>query len=63
MIELKPCPFCGGAAKTSDTTTDLENRFEWGWIGCQECRVFVNYINNPRGRKQAEDAWNRRVEE
>lgn len=61
MPELKKCPFCGGEAKTSHFTTDPENKFEFGWIGCQECRVFINYINNERGRKQAVNAWNRRA--
>lgn len=61
MAELKPCPFCGGEAKTSFTTTDLENKFEFGWIGCQRCRCFINYINNSRGLKEATEAWNRRT--
>lgn len=59
--KLKPCPLCGGDAKTSDTTTDPQNKFRFGWIGCQDCQVFINYINNTGGRKKAEDAWNRRV--
>lgn len=58
---LLPCPFCGGEAKTSDTTTDEENKFKFGWIGCQECRVFINYINNQRGKLEASAAWNRRA--
>ena len=63
MSELKPCPFCGGEATSSEKTTDPKNTFEFGWIGCQQCRCFINYINNSRGKKQAEDAWNRRVGE
>lgn len=62
MEELKPCPFCGGEAKTSDTATNKENKFEFGWIGCQECRVFINYINNQRGKSEAIAAWNRRAQ-
>lgn len=53
-----PCPFCRGEAKTSETTTDKENKFEFGWIGCQHCRCFINYINNERGKRQAIKAWN-----
>ena len=59
---LKSCPFCGGEAKTSQGTTDPDNEFEFGWIGCQECQCFINYINNPTGKRLATQAWNRRAE-
>ena len=62
-IELKPCPFCGGEAKTSWGTVDPDNEFYFGWIGCQKCRCFINYINNNRGLKEATEAWNRRVDD
>lgn len=61
MDNLKPCPFCGGDARMSETTTDRENKFEFGWIGCQKCRCFINYINNSRGKRKAVEVWNRRV--
>ena len=61
--ELKPCPFCGGEATTSEKTTDKTNAFEFGWIGCQKCRCFINYINNARGKQEATEAWNRRIGE
>ena len=57
---LVPCPLCGGETKTSETTTDKENKFEFGWIGCQHCRCFINYINNEKGKRQAIEAWNTR---
>ena len=62
MAELKPCPFCGGEAKMSENTTDPTNSFEFGWIGCQKCRCFINYYNNIRGRQEAIEAWNKRTE-
>ena len=43
--KLKPCPFCGGAAKASFLTTDPDNAFDLGWIGCQNCRCFISHIN------------------
>ena len=61
--ELKPCPFCGRKATTSEETTDPTNGFDIGWIGCQKCRCFINYINNVRGKREATEAWNRRVGE
>lgn len=60
--ELKPCPYCGGEAVTSFQTTDPENKFAFGWIGCQKCRCFINYINNAKGLKEAAEAWNRRAD-
>lgn len=62
-MELKPCPFCGGEAKASFTTTDPNNEFAFGWIGCQECRCFINYRNNKRGLNEATAAWNRRTDD
>lgn len=61
-IKLKPCPFCGGKTVTSFQTTDPENKFEFGWIGCQKYRCFINYINNAKGLKEAAEAWNRRAD-
>lgn len=43
-------------------TTDPENKFAFGWIGCQKCRCFINYINNAKGLKEAAEAWNKAVD-
>lgn len=61
--ELKPCPLCGGEAVASYTTIDKENKFTYGWIGCQKCRLFINYKNNLRGVEKAIKTWNRRAKE
>lgn len=61
-LKLKPCPFCGGEAVTSFQTTDPENKFAFGWVGCQNCRCFINYMNNAKGLKEATETWNRRAE-
>ena len=60
---LKDCPFCGGKATTSELTTDKQNKFHFGWIGCQNCHCFINYINNHSGKRLAIEAWNRRVKQ
>lgn len=59
---LLNCPFCGGEATASFKTTDPKNEFEFGWIGCQKCRCFINYYNNIRGLTEATDTWNRRAD-
>ena len=63
--ELKPCPFCGGEATTSEKEIKQEilkqQPYGWGWVGCQSCRVFMNWSNGDRGKRLAIEAWNRRV--
>ena len=62
MTELKPCPFCGGEATTSEKEhiESLPNGV--GWVGCQRCRVFIDWVRGDRG-KLAIEAWNRRAGE
>lgn len=60
--ELKPCPFCGGEAKEGPVNINGTDSSDIGWVGCQECRVFMNYMNGERGRKLAIEAWNTRAE-
>lgn len=61
IVELKPCPLCGGEATTSWKAVDPNNEFYFGWIGCQKCRCFINYVNNNRGLDEAVETWNRRT--
>lgn len=60
-IKLKPCPFCGREAMTSEMEGIKTLPFEWGWIGCRPCRVFTNWSHGERGKTLAIEAWNRRV--
>lgn len=55
MAELKPCPFCGGAART--------RHFQKSWrVACEnehcECVAESGYHKT---KAEAEEAWNRRV--
>ena len=54
--KLLPCPFCGGEAAVRDIKEPSAN----GWVGCQRCRCFMDFVNN--GKPQALAAWNRRAE-
>ena len=58
MNELKPCPFCGGEAKTiisegGDYTEDLY------WIVCKCCEAETSTYYTD---EDATEAWNRRVD-
>ena len=62
-IKLKPCPLCGTPATTSFLTVDLENRQQYGWLGCQSCGLDIRYYNLPGYYEKAAEKWNRRVSE
>ena len=61
MIELKPCPFCGGAAKIMVSPTTLNAR-----AGCPKCNVTMkkSFKGNRRIKEILEELiteeWNRR---
>lgn len=55
MIDLKPCPFCGGRANLEDL----------GWphhVYCTECGAKVTSCKfEKEGELEAIEKWNRRV--
>ena len=60
--ELKPCPFCGGAAEFEYTTWNEETEEGddgTGWIECQSCHVQMGGFD----RDDAEARWNKRSTE
>ena len=60
MMELKPCPFCGGEARICHKT----GFGEWSYVECEKCRCttgnFMKSFTHSSDDKAA-DAWNRRV--
>ena len=60
-VKLKPCPFCGRPATTSEKENIKSLPFGCGWIGCQSCRVHIDWVRGDRGKKLAIEAWNRRA--
>ena len=56
MIELKPCPFCGGEARAG------EYNGGFGYVGCAggACRMSPHAFGFPSVEDAAE-AWNRRA--
>ena len=69
MIELKPCPFCGGNASIKKVAYSYGmdgSYYEWH-IGCTRCSANIEIAaDNFYGRKsyteeEAAAKWNRRV--
>lgn len=58
--KLKPCPFCGGKATTSEFEKIENMPNGWGWVGCRPCRVFMNWSHGESGKKLAIEQWNTR---
>lgn len=64
MIELKPCPFCGGTGRLDIYISPLWQTKE-GWvdskrmryIGCEDCGCRTFYFETA---EDAVKAWNRR---
>lgn len=59
--ELKPCPFCGGKAKITDTNTEDKQHFYY--IQCTKCGAAACFGNESETKKDAIKAWNRRINE
>ena len=65
MIELKPCPFCGGKAQYN-----FDMQLEPIGVFCPACHVVVRFARiKPMGKRTAgsvmdeiAEAWNRRTE-
>jgi Lar family restriction alleviation protein len=60
MIELKPCPFCGGKAELNvdpEAIVDIEGR-RWAFtVSCNRCCAASGLTYLP---EKAVEAWNRR---
>ena len=58
MIELKPCPFCGGKADCSkDGISDMDGKPMW-WVECPACGISTS---GSYERQPEVDAWNSRT--
>lgn len=59
LVELKPCPFCGGVAELYEHKTFINPLALSGfYIKCQGCKVTTAYYKTA---KEAIKKWNRRA--
>lgn len=71
MIELEPCPFCGGLAHLHTDVTEgmvgLIIQYPTAFVSCDECGARTTAFDdtNHDGKYvfEAIDAWNRRIAE
>lgn len=60
MIELKPCPFCGGSVELRPT---IDMRDETYVIHCTECHMtYTKFVWRSYSAKNVCKEWNRRAE-
>lgn len=52
--KIEPCPHCGAPGQMKV----IDKPYRHGWVGCPECRLFINWNIDPAG---AVRAWNRRT--
>ena len=70
MTELKPCPFCGGAAKImyGDNNLRQEQDLHVAFVCCKKCKAKTNvshWFGKDSGIENVNyviKLWNRRVE-
>ena len=61
MAELKPCPFCGGDAFSTDYTYHIHpGRCIVHFVECNRCHAMTNEYDT---ETEANEAWNRRTED
>lgn len=59
MLEIKPCPFCGGKAIFKETAG------YWCDVICEKCGAMIRCVLNNcdySSKYEAIEAWNRRAE-
>ena len=58
MIELKPCPFCGGEAEIQHSAYYDICILDYIWVECKGCDVHTRDCDS---EEEAAELWNRRI--
>lgn len=64
MTELKPCPFCGGAAELKTREYAMVGHKQQAYVICKTCGVTSAYFSENIAycaNEKAIEAWNRRL--
>lgn len=64
MIELKPCPFCGGEAEMCYSNDNHRRPYvqcKFGSMLTPQCAISHRYAWDYRTEEEAAEAWNRRA--
>ena len=65
LIDLKPCPFCGGEARIRTGITSGISKSSKAIIICQKCLASTDWFCDKEGDAEfvfeAIEAWNRRA--
>ena len=65
LIDLKPCPFCGGEAKIRTGVTSSVPKLSKALVICQQCLASTDWFYDTAGDAEfvfeAIEAWNRRA--
>lgn len=62
MIDLKPCPFCGGDAAIGQAAIGSKKYPVW-WVRCKRCGATTASHGSEGGEENAVKAWNRRTDD
>ena len=67
MLDLKPCPFCGGEAAVYLAPDNMAKHIMCFGVACEKCHIMIGTVSEGktdfyRSAMDAAAAWNRRCD-
>lgn len=66
IVELKPCPFCGGEARLRTGVTSGLSTRPIAWVKCKSCEIstpaLIDSHTDGVNISEVIDMWNKRVD-